>query len=108
MKRGDIWIGAGTGYASKPRPVLVIQNDRFDATDSVLVVPFTSADADAPLARLQVEPDATNGLDKRSWLQIDKLGPVKRVNLRSRLGELDEDLLRQLTPMITLFLGLGQ
>ena len=33
MNREDLWTVAGGVYASKPRPALVIQDDRFDATD---------------------------------------------------------------------------
>ena len=33
MRRGELWTAsAGQGYAGKPRPVLIIQDDRFDAT----------------------------------------------------------------------------
>ena len=43
MKRGEIWTAAaGSGYAGKPRPVVIIQDDRFDATDSVTVCAFTT------------------------------------------------------------------
>ena len=29
MNRGELWIGAESGYASKPRPALIIQSDRY-------------------------------------------------------------------------------
>ncbi len=33
---GEIWTASrGKHYAGKPRPVLVVQDDRFDATDSI-------------------------------------------------------------------------
>lgn len=36
MRRGEVWTAAGgKNYAGKPRPVLVVQDDRFDATDSI-------------------------------------------------------------------------
>ncbi|ATO62424.1 hypothetical protein BB737_13145 [Mycobacterium avium subsp. hominissuis] len=54
MRRGDIYIAAARGaYSGKPRPV-VVQDDRFDATASVTVVPFTTSDVDAPLFRIVV------------------------------------------------------
>ena len=38
MKRGEIWsVAAGKGYAGKPRPVVILQDDRFDATDSLTI-----------------------------------------------------------------------
>ena len=42
MRRGDIVTVAGGVYATKPRPALVVQDDRFDATESLTVCPFTS------------------------------------------------------------------
>ena len=38
MKRGEIWTAAaGSGYVGKPRPVVIVQDDLFDATASVTV-----------------------------------------------------------------------
>ena len=38
MKRGELWTTAdGSGYASKPRPVVIVQDDAFTARDSVTV-----------------------------------------------------------------------
>ena len=59
MKRGEIWTAAGgRGYAGRPRPVVIVQDDRFAATASVTVCPFTSDPTDAPLIRLPIEPSA--------------------------------------------------
>ena len=53
MKRGEIWtVAGGKDYAGKPRPVLILQDDRFDMTDSVTVCAFTTDPTDAPLFRL--------------------------------------------------------
>jgi len=39
MKRGEIWtMAGGPGYASKPRPVVIIQDDAFDETASIILV----------------------------------------------------------------------
>ena len=44
MRRGDIYTAAARGaYSGKPRPVVIIHDDRFDATASVTVVPFTTS-----------------------------------------------------------------
>jgi mRNA interferase MazF len=51
MRRGDVVTVAGRVYASSPRPALIVEDDRFDATNSVTVCPFTSAPVDAPLLR---------------------------------------------------------
>lgn len=78
MKRAEIWTAAGgSGYAGKPRPVVIVQDDRFDATDSVTVCAFTTDRTEAPLIRLVVEPDAENGLIKRCSLMVDKITTVR-------------------------------
>ena len=66
MRRGEIWIVAsGKDYASKQRPVVIIQDERFDKTDSVTVCAFTTDPTDAPLLRIAIEPSAANGLRGR-------------------------------------------
>jgi mRNA-degrading endonuclease toxin of MazEF toxin-antitoxin module len=63
MRRGDIWaVAGGWDYAGKPRPVVIVQDDSFDATDSITVCAFTSDETEAPLFRLPVEPNHRNGL----------------------------------------------
>jgi mRNA interferase MazF len=48
VKRGEIWtVSGGRTYAGKPRPAVILQDDRFDATDSITLCPFTTGLADA-------------------------------------------------------------
>jgi mRNA interferase MazF len=42
MKRGEIWSVSASGYAGKPRPAVIVQDDRFDATASVTVCAVTA------------------------------------------------------------------
>ena len=108
MRRGDIYTAAGRGtYTGKPRPVVVVQDDRFDATASVTVCPMTTNPVEAPLTRLVVEPSPRTGLNVSSRLMVDKVTTMSRVNLKDRLGRLgDEDLLR-LNRALIVFLGLA-
>ena len=48
MKRGEIWTVSGAGYAGKPRPAVIVQNDLLDTTASVGICVFTSDDKDLP------------------------------------------------------------
>ena len=49
MRRGYLHIAAARGtYAGKPRPVVIVQDDRFDVTASVPVCSLTSNPVDAP------------------------------------------------------------
>lgn len=106
MRRGEIWTAAGgSGYAGKPRPVLILQDDRFDATQSVTICAFTTDPTEAPLIRLPVEPNEMNGLRAPSRLMVDKLTSVPRSKLGERLGRLsDEDMVR-LGRAVVVFLG---
>lgn len=107
MKRGDIVTVAGGVYANKPRPALVIQDDRFSALDSVTVCPFTTTVVDAPLLRVPVDADDINGLDQDSSLMVDKITTVRRRNVHAVLGQLDESILVDLERRLLVFLGFG-
>ena len=108
MKRGEIWAVAARGaYTGKPRPAVIVQDDRFDATASVTICALTTDPTEAPLFRLRVEPDAVNGLARPSSLMVDKLTTVPRTSLGDHIGRLgDEDLVR-LDRAIVVFLGLA-
>lgn len=107
MKRGEIWTVSGAGYAGKPRPAVIIQDDRFDGTASVTICVFTSDPTDAPLLRLAVAPDPANGLALGSRLMVDKLVTVPRERLGERIGRLGEADMVRLTRAVLVFLGLA-
>ena len=108
MKRGEIWTAAaGTGYAGKPRPVAIVQDDRFDGTDSITVCAFTTDPIQAPLFRIQIKPDEGTGLREPCSLMVDKITTVPRSKLGEHIGRLnDEDLLR-FSRAILVFFGLA-
>ena len=107
MRRGDIVTVAGGVYASKPRPALVLQDDRFDATDSVTVCPITTLELDAPLIRVRVEATEDNGLDQDSFLMVEKITTVRRSNAHNVLGRLDSSTMVELERRLLVFLGFG-
>lgn len=108
MKRGEIWTVSGGGdYAGKPRPVVIVQDDSFDGTDSITICAFTTDPTDAPLFRLPVEPSQRNGLRAPCRLMVDKITTVPKSKVGSRVGRLgDEDVLR-LNQAVMVFLGLA-
>lgn len=105
MKRGEIWTVSGAGYAGKPRPAVIVQDDRFDATASVTICAFTSDETEAPLFRLLVSPSANNGLSRPSRLMVDKLTTIARDKLGQRTGRLDNEDMVRLDRAILVFLG---
>ena len=108
MKRGEIWtVAGGRDYAEKPRPVVILQDDRFDRTESITVCAFTTDPTDAPLFRLPVEPTENNGLRAVCRLMVDKITTVPKAKIGSLVGRLaDEDMLR-LNRAILVFLGIA-
>jgi mRNA interferase MazF len=107
MRRGDIVTVAGGVYASKPRPALVVQDDRFDATASVTVCPFTTTEVDAPLLRVPVVANEENGLGQDSYLMVDKITTVRRSNAGTVLGRLEATTLVEFERRLLVFLGFG-
>ena len=108
MKRGEIWTAAaGSGYAGKPRPVVIIQDDLFDATASVTVCAFTTDTTDAPLFRIPVDSDDTTGIRQTSRLMVDKITTVPRSKLGEQIGRLSDDDMARLARSVVVFFGLA-
>ena len=108
MKRGELWtIAGGSDFLGKPRPVLIVQDDLFDATSSVTICPLTTTVVDAPLIRVPVRATETSGLQQDSTLMIDKITTVRRSKLGRRLGRVDEELLLKFGRSALVFLGVA-
>jgi mRNA interferase MazF len=109
VKRGDVWtVAGGADYAGKPRPAVIIQDDAFDATQSITICAFTSDPTEAPLFRILVQPTERNGLHSASSLMVDKLTTVPKAKLGSRIGNVDDEDLLRLNQAILVFLGLAR
>jgi mRNA interferase MazF len=108
LKRGEIWTVAGGGdYAGKPRPVVIVQDDSFDATDSITICAFTTDETDAPLFRLPVAPNERNGLRVACRLMVDKITTVPKIKVGARVGRLDDEDILRLNQAVLVFLGLA-
>jgi mRNA interferase MazF len=107
VRRGDIWtVAGGRNYAGKPRPVVIVQDDSFDATDSITICAFTTDETDAPLFRLLVEPNESNGLRAPCRLMVDKITTVPKTKAGARVGRLDDEDILRLNQAVLVFLGL--
>jgi mRNA interferase MazF len=108
VRRSEVWTAAaGAGYAGKPRPVVILQDDRFDATDSVTVCAFTTDPTEAPLIRIPVVPDEQNGLREASSLMVDKITTVPQSRLGRRIGRLSDRDMMKLGRATVVFFGLA-
>jgi len=108
MRRGDIWtVAGGKDYTGTPRPVVIVQDDGFDATDSITICAFTTDETEAPLFRLRVEPNDHNGLRTTCRLMVDKITTVPKSKVGARIGRLDDQDILRLNQAILVFLGLA-
>ena len=108
MKRGEIWtVAGGSGYAGKPRPMLIVQDDQFDSTGSITICLLTTHAIDAPFFRISIEPDADNGLRQPSIAMTDKITTLPRTRLGKRLGALKPTAMAPINQAILVFLGLA-
>jgi mRNA interferase MazF len=108
MKRGEIWTVSGSkDYAGKPRPAVIVQDDSFDATNSITICAFTTDPTEAPLFRLVVEPNERNGLRSPCRLMVDKITTVPRAKLGSQVGRLDDEDTLRLNQAMAVFLGMA-
>ncbi|WP_223597082.1 type II toxin-antitoxin system PemK/MazF family toxin [Brucella suis] len=87
MKRGEIWtVGGGKDRAGKPRPAVIVQDDRFDATGSITICAFTTNETNVPLFRLAVEPNERNGLRSVCRLMVDKITTTPKSMMAVQVG----------------------
>jgi mRNA interferase MazF len=108
MRRGEVWtVAGGKDYAGKARPVVILQDVSFDGTESITICAFTTDDTDAPLFRLPVEPNESNGLRVPCRLMVDKVTTVPKSKVGAQIGRLDDEDVLRLNQAVLVFLGLA-
>jgi mRNA interferase MazF len=108
VRRGEIWtVAGGKDYAGKPRPAVILQDDRFDATSSVTLCPFTTDPTNLPLFRIAIKPSDGNGLRGISRVMVDKITTVSRVKVGGYVGSLAVEDMARLNRAVLVFLGFG-
>jgi mRNA interferase MazF len=102
VTRGDVVTVAAQG--DKPRPAVIIQSNRV-GTMTVLIAPVTSELTGAAPIRIRLDPSAANGLRLRSEIMVDKIFPIARSKIGTRVGRLDGGAIRQLEAALLFVLG---
>jgi len=64
--------------AHQTRPVVIVPDDRFDATASVTVCPLTTDPVQASLTRITVEPSVATRIEHRISIMVDKITTMPR------------------------------
>ena len=86
MKRGEIWSMRDDLYASKARPVVVVQSDDHDEFDSVILCLFTTYESSNIETRVHVKRSRENGLNMDSFVMTEKIVTVNKNMLGERIG----------------------
>ena len=72
------------------------------------MLPVTSTTVAAPLLRISVRPDASNGLLKPSQIMVDKAMTVRRDKVGPTFGRIDVDSLVEVERSLAVFLGIAK
>lgn len=108
MKRGHIWtVSGGSPYTTKPRPVLIVQDDAYESLESIVVCPLTTDTTDAMQFRPVLIPNDHNRLTRPSRAMIDKIGAVPKQYMGKAVGELDSKDMVRIDRAIIVFLGIA-
>jgi mRNA interferase MazF len=108
MKRGNVVTVAMQGDFGKPRPALIIQSDVFSAIHATVTVALISSEiVQAPIFRLDIEPNETNGLTQASQVQIDKIMSIRSEKIGPVIGELNDVMMVRVNRALALWLGLA-
>ena len=93
-------------YASKARPVVVVQSDEHDSFDSVILCLLTTFDSSGIETRVLIKASSENGLFKDSYVMTDKIVTVDKEMLGERLGRLSQKDMDAISEKLKLILGL--
>ncbi len=108
MKRGNVVTVAMQGDFGKPRPALVLQSDVFSDIHATVTIALISSEiVQAPIFRLDIEPNETNGLSRPSQVQIDKIMSIRSEKIGSVIGELNDVMMVRVNRALALWLGLA-
>lgn len=106
MKRGEIWTLRDKNYASKARPVVVIQSDEYNTFNSVILCLFTTYDSSDIKTRVFVEASEKNGLIRDSYVMTDKIVTVDKSALGESIGRLSDRDMASVSEQLRIVLGL--
>ena len=106
MKRGEIWTLRDREYASKARPVIVIQDETVAVFDSIILCLLTSYGSEDIPTRVPIKPSKKNGLEKPSFAMTDKIVTVNKTLLGEKIGNLESAYMKEISVQLARVLGL--
>ena len=108
VERGSIYIASEKGTLTrKPRPVLIIQNERVNSFYTTVTACLISASVSGMAnVRVLVAPTLGNGLKEPSEVQADRIVTYQRESLDDFVGRLSPDDLRRVDLAVRRWLDL--
>lgn len=106
MHSGEIWTSRDDAYASKARPVVVVQDAEVENFDSIVLCLLTSFDSDNISTRVKVRPTADNALTRDSFVMTEKIVTVDKALLGKKIGFLDELTMKEIRNQLAFLLGI--
>jgi mRNA interferase MazF len=104
MKRGDVYTLRDEGFASKARPVVIVQDEDNNSFNSVILCLMTTFDSELIETRVRIDANSTNGLKKTSYVMTDKIVTVRKDELGPFIGRLADsqmhDISRELAKIL--------
>lgn len=104
--RGEVWTIAGSGYASKPRPAIIVQSDKITNFDSTIACLITSDSSTSGPTRVKLTPSNENGLQRECFAMADKVVAIKRSSLGKKIGILSNDDISKVDDALRAAMGL--
>jgi mRNA interferase MazF len=105
MNRGDIYVLGEQRYLKKPRPVIIIQSDRYNKDESVVTVLVTSESVREKEYRIKIKATKSNGLKKDSFVMIDKIVSIPREKLAKHIGKIGKKTMQTIHAKLVDFLS---
>lgn len=109
LKRGDVvWVKGKGDFLSKPRPAVIVQcADCLALRDSITVCLLTSVFDEAAEFRPVVKKTSSNGLEKTSAVQVDKVATLYRENVDGDpVGRLSASDMKNISAALAFWLGI--
>ena len=107
MKRGEIWTLKDDGYASKARPVVIVQSDSIVGFDSIILCLLTTFNSEHIPTRVHITADSVNGLRKDSYVMTEKIITVDKHELGEKVGVLSTSQLNIITAQLAVILEIN-
>jgi mRNA interferase MazF len=94
VKRGEVWTLKDGNYASKARPVVIVQADIANDFGSVILCLLTSFESDNIPTRVKINPSSENRLKKTSYVMTEKIVTIEKSLLGKLIGNLSDRTMR--------------